>query len=91
MNNEFEKISEEVDIIEETEKAIAIRKTEYYGVSSCGYEKTTLKWIPKSVAKISNNKLIALKGWFIDKECQDMYQLVSKEAVERFQFKYCKI
>ena len=90
MNNEFEKISEEMDIIKETEKAIAVEKIGYYGSSSCGYETRNLKWIPKSVAKIQNNKLVALKGWFIDKECQDMYQLVSEESVERFEAKYCK-
>lgn len=88
--NNFEKISEEMEIVKETEKAIAISKTGYVGVSSCGYETKSLKWIPKSVAKIENNKLVALKGWFIDKNCLDMYQLVSDESIDRFQAKYCK-
>ena len=88
--NNFEKISEEMNIVKETEKAIAVSKINYIGSSSCGYETKSLKWIPKSVAKIENGKLVALKGWFIDKNCGDMYQLVSDEAIERFEKRYCK-
>lgn len=88
--SKFEKVSEEMEIIKETEKAIAVEQIGYYGASTCGYETRNLKWIPKSVAKIENNKLVALKGWFIDKNCLDMYQLVSEEALARFEAKYCK-
>ena len=88
--NKFEKVSEAMKIVKETEKAIAVSKVGYIGVSSCGYETRNLKWIPKSVALIEDNKLVALKGWFIDKNCLDMYQLVSDESISRFQAKYCK-
>lgn len=86
----FEKISEKLKIEKETEKAIAVRVFGYVGFSSCGYTTRNLKWIPKSVALVENDELIALKGWFIDKECCEHYELVSEEAVNRFEKKYCK-
>ncbi len=88
--NNFEKISEKLKVEKETEKAIAVKVSGYIGFSSCGYAIRNLKWIPKSVALIENNELVALKGWFIDKECCDHYELVSEESVNRFEEKYCK-
>lgn len=86
----FEKIDTKLKIERETEKAIAVRVSGYVGCSSCGYSTSNLKWIPKSVALIENNQLVALKGWFIDKECGQYFELVSEEAVNRFEEKYCK-
>lgn len=86
----FEKINEKLKLEKETEKAIAVKVSGYVGFSSCGYATRSLKWIPKSVALIENNELVALKGWFIDKECCDHYELVSEESVDRFEEKYCK-
>lgn len=88
--NEFEKIEERVKIAKETEKAIAVEVVKYVGSSSCGYETTKLKWLPKSVVLAENNEVVAIKGWFIDKNCGDCMELISKEAVERFEKKYCK-
>lgn len=80
--SKFEKIDTELEIVKETEKAIAVRV-------SCptffDEDNKIIKWIPKSVALVENNTLKALKGWFIDKECGDWYELVSKEAVARFE------
>lgn len=86
----FEKIDTKLKIEKETEKAIAVRVSGYVGFSSCGYATNNFKWIPKSVALIENNELVALKGWFIDKECAEHYELVSKESVDRFEERYCK-
>lgn len=88
--NEFEIIEKKSKIVKETEKAVAVAVGGYVGSSSCGYDTRKIKWLPKSVVKIENDEVVAIKGWFIDKECGEFWELVSKEAVDRFEAKYCK-
>ena len=80
--NAYENLKYEVKVAKETEKAIAYETEDAYG-------KPKFNWIPKSVAKIENGVIIALKGWFIDKhqqECGD-YRIVSAEGSKRFEIK----
>lgn len=88
--NEFEIIEKKSKIVKETEKAVAVAVGGYVGSSSCGYDTSKIKWLPKSVVKIENDEVVAIKGWFIDKECGEFWELVSKEAVDRFEAKHCK-
>lgn len=87
---QFENLTEPVKVQKETEKAIAVEVPDgYYSNQYGDYNYYKLVWIPKSVAQIKDNMLIALKGWFIEKQSSD-YGLISNECVARFEAKYCK-
>ena len=81
--NEFEKLYEGLEIVNETEKAICVEVcVGFYGRND--EAKMWKKWLPKSVSQIVENKLVAIKGWFIDKECLEYHELISEEAQDRF-------